>query len=1089
MPRFRRFILFLLVIGLAVEAQTSLLGLDPNKRITQFIKAQWALDDGLPNDEIHAILQTRDGYLWLATDDGLVRFDGVKFDIFNKNETVSIPDNRVTCLYETFGGTLWAGTRSGLAIFRDGHFTILTTADGLLHPVINALEEDTEGNLWVGYQGIGVSVFKKGNPNKLHHPRELANVPAVKSFCKDATPGGGVLAGTVNGLYRLDNGKTEGTLNTVEIQTLIPGLRGTLLVGTAKSGLLMLREDFTIARRFNRASGWLSNMVNMVYRDRQGAVWVALESGGLIRIVNGHVSQYTEKEGLSNDSVICIHEDWEGNLWVGTYSGLNRLSDGKFTTFAEADGLLDNFTWTVFEDSKNNLWIATNGGLNSLRNGRFKSYTTRQGLSSNFVSCTGEDGQGNLWVGTYDKGLCRMNGDIFTRVGEKHGFTARNVHAIYRDNSGNLWVGTYGQGLFKLPRGANRFQRFSKADGNMPVDDFFVIREDSLGRMWFGTDGAGLIQLYEGRITVYNESNGLSSGIIFAIREDPERPGVLWIGTENDGLNFFHDGRIVKVTKEHGLKDNAVTEILDDGTGYFWLGGYRGISRIEKKELYDFVSGRNKSVNPILLDKRDGMKKSGCSGGYQPAGWRSHDGRIWFPTPGGLVMGDPTDLKINPVPPPVYIEQVILDGKLLGTTDPNPRTEPLNLQPGTRKVEFLYTALSLWEPRNVRFKYILEGFEEEWTATGRRKDRIATYTNLPPGQYTFRVIACNNDGIWNTTGASLGITVLPPFWQKWWFIALMAALFGLLSYLTLTYLRKLFSMIEYWRKRNFFGRYRIISRIGSGGMANIFKVQDGKGTKKQFLALKLMKEEFRLDDAQRNRFLKEAQIVDNIRHPHIVHILERGEYESNLYIAMELLEGRTLDQVLAERERLPVNESSAIIMQLLDALSAIHHAGIVHRDLKPANLMLVNKDGNRNYLKVLDFGLAKTQSLTKVTESGMVVGTLNYLSPEQLLNSKYSPASDIYALGVVFYEMLTGTRPYSGDNALDIMRAIFKGDVKEPIERQPGIPKKLNRILMRVIDKKPENRPSADALLHMLKILSAAGELNTSVERNQEEKP
>lgn len=1082
MQQLRPFILFLLVTGLAVGAGTSLWGLDPGKRIPQFIRAQWTLDDGLPNDEIHAILQTRDGYLWLATDDGLVRFDGVKFDIFNKTETASIPDNRVTCLCETSDGALWAGTRGGLAVYSGGRFRILSTANGLLHPVVNALIEDETGNLHVGYEGSGVSVFKKSDPNTLHHPPELADVPVIKSFCRNS--GGGVLAGTVNGLYDLENGQPAGALPGITIRTLIPGPNGTILAGTAKSGLLILREDFTVTRRFNRKSGLLSNMVNMVTLDRRGAIWVALETGGLTRVTDGKVSLFTEKDGLSNDSVTCIHEDREGNLWVGTYAGLNRLSDGKFTTYTETDGLLDNFTWAIFQDSKKNLWIATNGGLNRFRDSRFYAYTTRDGLSSNYISCIGEDALGNLWVGTYDKGLCRLKNGVFIAVGEKQGFTSRNVHAIYRDSSGNLWVGSYGQGLFKLAKGADRFKRFSKADGNMPSDSFFVIREDSLGRVWFGTDGVGLVQLHEGKITVYNESHGLSSGIIFAIGVDSEEPGVLWVGTENDGLNYFRDGRIVPITKEHGLKDNAVTEILDDGTGYFWIGGYRGISRIRKKELYDFASGRISRVNPTLLGKGDGMQRASCSGGYQPAGWCSHDGKIWFPTPGGLVMGDPADLKINLVPPPVHIEQVILNGKPLKATAL--KTEPLVLRPGVRKIEFHFTALSLWEPRDVHFKYILEGFEEEWTATGQRKDRIATYTNLPPGPYTFRVIACNNDGIWNTGGASLDISVLPPFWQKWWFIALMTAAFGLLSYVVVTYLRKLFSLIEYWRKRTFFGRYRIINRIGSGGMANIFKVQAGKGTKKQFLALKLMKEEYRLDDTQRNRFLKEGQIVDNIRHPHIVQILERGEFDSNLYIAMELLEGRTLDRMLEERGRLPLKESVAIILQLLDALSAIHSAKIVHRDLKPANIMLVKKDGSDDFVKVLDFGLAKTQSLTKVTESGMVVGTLNYLSPEQLLNARYSTASDIYALGVVFYEMLTGTRPYKGDTALDIMRAIFKGDVKEPKELRAGIPGKLNRILMQLIDREPENRPSAEALISMLEALKASGAFATADKTKEE---
>jgi ligand-binding sensor domain-containing protein/tRNA A-37 threonylcarbamoyl transferase component Bud32 len=1058
-----------------------LLSLDPQKQIPQYIHKKWTSGDGLPESNISDILQTNDGYLWIGTGAGLVRFDGVKFEVFDKSHTPGIPDNRITVLYETGDRTLWAGTRNGLIMYKNGEFKFLAAGTGtreneLLHPVVQALQEDSQGNLWIGYQGNGISMYKKGDFSSLYHPAEFSQIKVIHDFCLDNR--GNLWIGTLHGLLRLKKGKLENIpAKTKEgkpiqgILTLIPDREGNICFGTFSDGLIWYRDKTFTA--YTQQNGLRSNWIHAVFIDRDGILWAGAEAGGLHRRVDNNLSVFSEQDGLSNDSVNCIHEDREGNLWVGTYSGLNLFIDGKFTTYTEKEGLMDNVTWTVYEDRQRNLWITTNNGLNCFRNGQFTAFSKQDGLSSDFVSCTWEDQYGNLWIGTYDEGLNRLTNGVFTPMGKKHGMDSRSIRAVYEDSKGNLWVGTYGRGLFKKAKGSRTFTSFS-TQNRLSSTYVFIIYEDHSGGLWIGTDGGGLNHLEDEHISFYTKKNGLSSNSIFSIIEDRERPGTLWIGTEDNGLNVFNHGKIVPITVENGLIDSTVYQIIEDDNGFFWMSGIKGISWVSKHVLYDFVEGKITRITASLFGNADGMKANECNGGFQPAGCRTNDGKIWFPTTKGIVSVNPNNNKINTVAPPVLVEKVVVDGKPARGGSISPL--PLTLGPGTKKVVIHYTALSLSEPRRVKFRYILEGFETEWVTSGERKDRIAIYTNIPPGKYTFRVTACNNDGIWNKEGALLNITVRSPFWQKWWFILLTVMAFSMLSYLALSSLKKLVKMIDFWRKKNYIGKYRIITQIGSGGMANIFKAVSRKGTKKEVLALKLMKDEFMFDAVYRRRFLDESEIIDSMNHPHIVKVLERGEHHHSLFIAMEYLEGETLDRVITQKSPLPPGESLDIVLQILDALSEIHRAGIVHRDLKPGNIMLIKKENKENFVKILDFGLAKTQSVSRVTESGMVVGTLNYLSPEQLLNSRYSSASDIYALGVIFYEMLTGEKPYKGETPIEIMQAIFKTRVNAPKFINKDIPAKLNTIIIDMIDKKAENRPPAEALkITLQKLFNASG--------------
>ncbi len=1076
------------LIGLFFIAASLLSPLDPHKQLTQHIHKKWSSDDGLPNNYISAVLQTSDGYLWVGTYEGVARFDGVTFEVFNKYNHSEIKDNRITVLFESSDQTLWIGTRGGLTVIKNGKFISWvkgTKKNVLLHDVVQTVQEDWTGNVWIGYQGQGISCFKKGNSGSPFHPPQLSHIPAINVIGRGKHDPKNLWIGTINGLFLLKDGKLsevpiktkEGTpLSSIgSIRTLISVEEGNIRIGTDKSGLIHIKyrvdpSQSNLTYSFYKHPGLKSDWINALFKDRDKNLWVGTEGGGLHRLYNDSISVFSEKEGLSNDSINCLYEDREGNLWVGTSSGLDLLMNGKFTTYTEKEGLLDNVTWTVYEDRQRRIWITTNGGLNCFHSGRFVGYKKKDGLSSDFVSCTWEDKKGNLWIGTYDRGVNLLNQDGFTRVGIEQGLDAQSIRAIYQDTRGNVWVGSYGRGLFKRPVNQHNFISISTKNG-LSGDYIFAIFEDRQGGLWIGTDGGGLNYLKDEVISIYTKKNGLSSNSILSIMEDGDRPGTLWVGTEDGGLNYFNQGNIIPVTLKEGLKDNTVYQIIEDDNGFLWMGGEKGVSRVRKQELYDFLNGTVSGITTTLFGKADGIKGGQCSGSFQPAGFKASDGKIWFPTPKGIVEVDPDNIKINILAPPVHIEKVMVNGK------PTQWIDRLILEPYVKKIAIHYTALSLSEPRSVKFKYMMEGFEDHWVKPQNRKDRIAIYTNLSPGQYRFRLTACNNDGIWNKQGVSLDISVLYPFWQQWWFILISVIGFAVISYLALSGLKNLIKMADFWRKKNYIGAYRIVEQIGVGGMANILKVVSGKRSKKEFLALKLIKEEFIFDAVYRKRFLDEGQIIDNLDHPHIVKVYDRGEHNHNLFIAMELLEGQTIEQVLQEKGALSPGESLGIVLQILDALSVIHNAGIVHRDLKPGNIMLVKREEKENFVKILDFGLAKTQSLSRVTESGIVVGTLCYLSPEQLLNSEYSSASDIYSLGTIFYEMLTGEKAYNGETPMEVMQQMFKTEPKPPKALKKDIPEQLNSIVLKMMEKEPGNRPSAEVLKTTLQKLLTREEL------------
>jgi signal transduction histidine kinase/ligand-binding sensor domain-containing protein len=714
----------------------------------------WTTDDGLPQNSVHAILQTSDGYLWLTTLDGLVRFDGVRFTVFNKGNTPGINSNRFNSLCEAQDGTLWAGTEDGgITRYKDGKFVSLTTAEGLIHNGISAVQSAADGRILIATQG-GLIYWKDGafipfeGRNALITSMQfyLGRSGALWMFEKDA-------------LYRNQHGVTN-------------------------------RHPFPIP--------YPTVFLSSCYEDSKGNLWFGINGfEGYYQFRDGRLSLYTKKDGWY-DSPYAICEDRQGNLWFGG-NGVKLFKEGRFTRFDEKDGLSSPHIRSLYEDSEGNIWAGTFGrGINRLTRQTIFTYTTQHGLDSDNVYPILEDSKGAIWIGADT--LSRYRDGAFQSRAESARWP-KGIQALYEDRQGRLWVGTYG-GLywgrdghftsfapfFPLPLGfsivqainqtrdgalwfgtANGLVRmhgkearvFSEKDGLASID-IKAIHEDRQGNLWVGTYG-GLSLFKDGRFITYTTSDGLTSNRVRSIYEDSD--GVLWIGTYDVGMNRFRDGRFVNYTTGTGLFSNGVFQILEDRRGYFWMSSNQGIHRVSRQQLDDYAEGKITAVNGTGYGESDGMANAECNGGRQPAGIKTRDGRLWFPTQKGVAVIDPEAVPFNPRPPPVVIESALIE------RSPCPLA-PLRVEPGQGAIEIQYTGLSFIKPEQMRFKYMLEGLDADWTDAATR--RYAYYSYLPPGNYTFKVIAANSDNVWNLAGASIRIIVVPPFYRTFWFISLMS---------------------------------------------------------------------------------------------------------------------------------------------------------------------------------------------------------------------------------------------------------------------------------------------------------------------------
>lgn len=740
----------------------------------------WQTDQGLPHSTVTCLAQTADGYLWLGTHNGLVRFDGLRFKVFDENNTPAIKNSRIVQLFEDTEQSLWIGTeQGGLVRLQHGHFSSYELpSKGTTHNYVREFCQDRQGALWLVtcewqlirfFQGQ-FSVASSGWSLKGRNPAALA-----------ADARGDICVGTENelavgheGAFRGIGASAGATPRRVEF--LAPSRDGGCWVaGEGRLSKLLNDQEIDFA-----PYAWTNRPVYDLYEDTQGRLWAATLGSGLFSYDrHGQVTQLKTRDGLPTDFVRCVTEDREGNIWVGTEDGgVCRLKTALFQTYGVRQGLASSQVMSMAEPDEDGLWIGTNGdGLDRLHDGKVQHYGLAEGLKNGHAWSVLRDRQKALWVGTWD-GLFKGNTNGFVSMSD--GIAVRwQVLALYEDRSGAVWVG---QQAFA---GITRLQGTEREVINIPGAsaslDVRALQEDGEGSLWIGTNGDGLYRYRAGHFTRFGKADGLGSETIWCLHVDAE--GVLWVGTCRGGLSRWDGRAFTTWTTRNGLVNNVICQILEDDLGNLWLGSYGGVFRVNKERLRQSPTSANMEIQCVRYGKDDGLPSIECQGGFQPSGCKSRDGRLWFPTVKGLAVVDPRKVPQNGKLTPVILEELLVDGTpipqetLAGSSAPatTPMSapgarRPLRIGPGRQRLEFHYTGLSLAAPDAVRYRYKLEGLEPDWVEAGDA--RVANYSHVPAGEYRFRIIACNNEGDWNQTGASLSLVVLPYFWHTRWFLGL-----------------------------------------------------------------------------------------------------------------------------------------------------------------------------------------------------------------------------------------------------------------------------------------------------------------------------
>ena len=735
-----------IVLGWARPA----ISLDPGKSITQYLQSSFNSESGLPQNSVHGIVQTTDGYMWFGTEEGLARFDGVRFLNFSRLDTNGLASDYITALASDPDGSLWVGTDSGLSHYKpsnhsagEGVFSTLNRKNGLTGDNVTSLWVDGEGGLWVGTTE-GLNRIMKGSVEVWTKRNGLPDL-SVTALTGDGA--GRVWIGTRNGLACYERGglvtltKHDGLPgNAIAALASVPG--GAVWVGTMDDGITEIRQG-----RIVRSPSLPWKAIEALRVDHDGALWIAFDRHGIGRLYRDHLELYGTSRGLPSDrSTHALFEDREGSLWIGLLdAGVSQLRDGKFTVFGKREGLSGDYTGNILQAQDGSMWIGvdSNGLDHLLPDGRVEVWNRRNGLPNQAVFSLLETIDGSLWVGYRNGALARIrNGKISSY--QDPGAGNASLTALFEDRSGQLWVGYFGKGL-ALFKGAS----FRHVTLNERISD---ITEAPDGAIWVATDGDGAWRYFEGKVDRFTSADGLPNNHVMCLYAESD--GSVWAGTASGGLSVIRDRRIFSWTPKQGLPESTVGSILEDGIGNLWLGGDAGITRVAKDELDRSITSSTASIHAILYGTSDGLRSRETLYGSMPSRWRSRDGRLWFATIMGAATINPAKIRKNTVVPPVWIENVIFDSRVI------PLEGGHSLPVGSGNLEFFFTAPTFVAAQQVRFRYQLKGFDREWISAADR--RSTRYTNLPPGRYTFVVQAANSDGVWNEAGASFSFALRSP---------------------------------------------------------------------------------------------------------------------------------------------------------------------------------------------------------------------------------------------------------------------------------------------------------------------------------------
>ena len=759
------------IAGLLLAGGACAFAPDSSLDIGQYVHTPWRIRDGFTKGTIAAIAQTPDGYLWLGTEFGLLRFDGVKAVPWQPPPDQPLPSSRIFSLLAARDGTLWIGTTKGLASWKDGKLTPIQELAG--EAIRAAIVEDHEGTVWAG--GLAFPP-----PGKLCAIKKAG----VQCYGDDGALGNGVgglyedrkhnlWVGTRSGLWRWNPGPPRfypapGPPNG--IQGMAEADDGALLFAP-QSGIKRLlgeqAEDYALPgnkRQFTAA---------VLLCDRGGSLWIGTTDGGLMHVHGGRTDVFAQADGLSGDFITALFIDREGAIWVATDAGLDRFREAAVTTLSLSQGLSNASILSVLADRDGSVWLATRRGLNRWNNGQITSGKPDGRFNGAYPGSLFQDSRGRIWVSTIPAFGYLDNGRFISLKT----VSAGAVYSMTEDTAGNLWIANKDHGLIHLLQDGTVEQTPWAGLGHN--DPALALAVDPLrGGLWVGFYQGGIAYFADGRVRAsYSAADGLGKGRVNGLRFASD--GTLWAATEG-GLSRLKNGRIATLTGRNGLPCDSTHWALEDDAQSIWLYTACGLLRIARSDLDAWAAATDKGdpnqpVNATVFDSSDGVRSLEDPGGYTPHVAKSPDGRLWFLPSDGVSVVDPSHLPSNRLPPPVHVETVRVDGKERGAAD------GIEISHAANDIEIDYTALSLIIPERVRFRYMLEGHDADWQDVGTR--RQAYYGGLAPRTYRFRVMACNNDGVWNEAGAAISFSIVPAFYQTIWFQGLCVTAGGALIWL------------------------------------------------------------------------------------------------------------------------------------------------------------------------------------------------------------------------------------------------------------------------------------------------------------------
>lgn len=729
--------------------------LDPAKDLNEYLIRVWTSRSGLPQNTINALIQTHDGYIWVGTPSGLVRFDGVRFEVLTRLNTPALKNDGILSLYEDRENGLWVGTDGGgLCSYRKGIWKSYNTEDGLSNNHVRAITSDLRGQLWVGTE-YGL--------NRL-------DMDGFRVFT------------TRDGLY-------DNIITALDVDHW-----GHLWIGTLRGGLAKLKEG--VIRVYEYDDGLINMAVNAVSTDHMGHIWIGTMAG-LYTLRQGE-EMARSVAGTAYTPITSIVEDNRGALWVGTMAdGLKRIWDGSMAGYSGEDGFPDDFVHGFLNDEDGNIWVGTDtGGLVQLKEAKVRTITRENGLPENGVSTILQDHEGTVWIGMRRSGLCRMRDDrVIKIIDSESDLSGNRISVLFEDRSGCLWIGTEGGGINRLKNGT--MNQLTTRQG-LSSDNITALLQDSLDAVWIGTD-KGLNRIQNGRIDIYDGQIGLAQSSIrvllkgredglfigtrggvfelvngsfiklnsenqdsdfdvFSLYEDSD--GVLWIGTNGIGLKRWFQGEMKTCTTQDGLPDNYILSITEDDIGYLWMSSYNGVFRIFRDELNEYFENKIARVMPACYDESDGMGSRQCRGGSQPSFCKTKSGQLYYPTVTGISVFDPMNMVDKLDPPKVIIEDLLVDDVSILSE------EKIAIPYGCDRMEIRFTAFDYEAPEKLRFRYQLVGYDTGFIDVNSNDKCIAEYLNPDPGRYRFIVRAANNDGVWSEEEATLEFEVLLPLYGK-----------------------------------------------------------------------------------------------------------------------------------------------------------------------------------------------------------------------------------------------------------------------------------------------------------------------------------